>query len=149
IFDELLNFRLRLLPLQTQRPIKVHDVSVTAYPTSHLDGLRARFQKKYKSDFSANCFLLQSGGLRIGHSADLGRPNDLDPLLRKPLDLLVCEMSHFAAEELFFYLRGRRIKRVVFVHLGRNYWDDLGRTRRLAAKMLPDIPHTFARDGTV
>jgi len=124
-------------------------VQVTAYPTSHLDGLRAKFRRKYRSDFSAHCFLLQSGGRRIGHSADLGRPADLDPLLKKPLDLLVCELSHFSPEELFFYLRGRRIQRVVFVHLGRTYWENLGKTRRLAAKMLPDIPHSFAHDGTV
>jgi ribonuclease BN (tRNA processing enzyme) len=149
IFDELLNFRLRLLPLKTHNPLAFRDVRVTAYPTSHLEGLRLKFQKKYRSDFSANCFLFQAGGLRVGHSADLGRPEDLEALLRKPLDLLVCEMSHFAPEELFFYLRGRRIKRVVFVHLGRNYWEDFSRTRRLAAKMLPDIAHTFAHDGSV
>jgi hypothetical protein len=149
VFDELLNFKLRLLPLKNRRPIVFREVEVTPFPTSHLDGLRAKFQKKYRSDFSAHSFLFQSGGLRVGHSADLGRPEDLDPLVRKPLDLLVCEMAHFAPEDLFFYLRGRRIKRVVFVHLGRTYWEDIGKTRRLAARMLPDIPHTFAHDGTV
>jgi Cft2 family RNA processing exonuclease len=149
IFDELLNFRLRWLPLKAPRTVTLRDVRVTPFPTSHLDGLRAKFQKKYRSDFSANCFLFQYGGLRIGHSADLGRPADLEPLLKKPLDLLVCELSHFSPEELFFYLRGRRLKRVVFVHLGRTYWENLPKTRRLAARMLPDIPHSFAHDGTV
>ena len=149
IFDELLNFRLHLLPLKIRQPISFRDVQVTAFPTSHLDGLRAKFQKRYHSDFSAHSFLFQAGGRRIGHSADLGRPEDLEPLLQKPLDLLVCEMSHFAAEELLVYLRGRRIRRIVFMHLGRTYWEDLPRTRRMAAKMLPDIPHSFAHDGTV
>jgi L-ascorbate metabolism protein UlaG (beta-lactamase superfamily) len=149
LFDELLKFRLRLLPLKARKPIRFRDVRVTPFATSHLDGLRARFQKKYRSDFSANSFLFESGGRRIGHSADLGRPADLEPLLQKPLDLLVCEMAHFAPEEILSYLRGRRIKRVVFVHLGRACWENIGQTRRLAAKMLPDIPHTFARDGAV
>jgi L-ascorbate metabolism protein UlaG (beta-lactamase superfamily) len=149
IFDELLNFRLRFKPMKSPGTISINDVRVTAFPTTHLEGLRRKFQKKYRTDFSANCFLFQAGGRRIGHSADLGRPEDLDPLVRQPLDLLVCEMAHFAPEEIFLYLRGRRIKRVVFMHLGRTYWEDLSKTRRLAAKMLPDIPHTFAHDGSV
>jgi hypothetical protein len=93
--------------------------------------------------------LFRCGRLRIGHSGDLGRPDDLEPMLKQPLDLLVCEMAHFPPEELFFYLRGRDIKRVVFVHLARPYHEQLADTRRLATKMLPDIPLTFARDGMI
>jgi hypothetical protein len=100
-------------------------------------------------DFSAFSFLFQYGSLRIGHSADLGKPEDLEPLLEKPLDLLVCELAHFPPEEMFIYLRGRRIKRVVFIHLGRTLWEDIAKTRRFASKMLPDIPHTFAHDGAI
>ena len=98
-------------------------------------------------DFNAFSFLFEHNGLRVGHSADLGKPDDLEPMLEKPLDLLVCELAHFSPEDMFFYLRGRRIKKIVFMHLARAYWEDLAKTKRLAAKMLPDIPHTFARDG--
>jgi ribonuclease BN (tRNA processing enzyme) len=146
IFDEVLPFRLRLLPLHSGKPVKVNQVRVTPFPTSHLDGLRSMFHKKYRSDFTAHCFLLEGGGRRIGHSADLGKPEDLAPLLDKPLDLLVCEVAHFFPEQLFGYLHGRPIKRVVFVHLARPFQEKLAQTRRLAARMLPDIPHTFARD---
>ena len=58
-------------------------------------------------------------------------------------------MSHFTPETLFSYLRGRPIRRIAFVHLARRYWDDLPNIRRLAAKMLPDIPHVFPKDGAV
>ena len=75
-----------------------------------------------------------------------GSPEDLEPLLRRPLDLLVCELGHFSPEHLFGYLAGHDIKRAVFVHLARALREDFARTRRLAAKMLPKIPHTFARD---
>lgn len=149
IFDELLNFRPKFLPLKTGKHFSMREVQLTAFPTTHLEGFKSKFQKKYRMDFSAFSFLFQHGGLRIGHSADLGRPDDLDPLLERPLDLLVCELAHFAPEEMFFYLHGRQIKRVLFMHLARAYWEDLGRTKRLAAKMLPDIPHSFANDGTV
>lgn len=146
VFDELLHFRPKLQPLKSAVPFKAGGVQITAFSTTHLDGFRLKFQKKYDMDFSAFSFLFQHGGLRIGHSADLGKPEDLEPLLEKPLDLLVCELSHFPPEEMFNYLRGRSIKRVVFVHLSRALWKDFAKTRRLAAKMLPDIPHTFARD---
>jgi hypothetical protein len=146
IFDELLQFRLRLLPLRAKKTEPVHGVRVTPFPTSHLESMRARFQKKYRADFAAYCFLLESGQRRVGHSADLGRPEDLEPLLARPLDLLVCELSHFSPEKLFSYLSGRAIKRIVFVHLARRFRADPARTRRLAAKMLPRIPHTFASD---
>jgi len=108
--------------------------------------LRQVFQKKYPLKFDAFCFLIEAGRLRIGHSADIGRPEDLEPLLHRPLDLLVCELSHFRPEDMFRYLSRRKIKRVAFVHLGRAEWKDLKATRRLAAKMLGRISVTFARD---
>jgi ribonuclease BN (tRNA processing enzyme) len=147
LFDELFPFTLRLRALSEKSTVKVNDVRVTAFRTSHLDQLRARFQKKYRSEFAAFCFLIESHGLVIGHSADLGKAEDLEPLLKRPLDLLICELAHFSPEQIFEYLRGKAIKKVVFVHVARFYWENLAKLRRLAARMLPDIPHTFARDG--
>ena len=74
---------------------------------------------------------------------------DLDPLVAEPLDLLVCEMSHFRAEDLFRYLNGRRIKHVVLVHLGRRCWEGFQKTRKLAKKMLPRLRLSFPRDQQV
>lgn len=147
--NDLLKFRLRLAPLKAGKPIAFPQIRVTPFRTTHLDGLRAALPKNLRKDMESYCFLIESGRRRIGHSADLGKPEDLEPLLRKPLDLLVCEMAHFSPEEIFRYLRDRPIRRVVFVHLARAAWDRIDKTRRLAAKMLPDIPHTFPSDGTV
>jgi ribonuclease Z len=147
LFDELLAFRLLFEPLHAGQPVVTHNVRVTPFHSSHLDSLRASFQKKYPQDFVAYCFLLESDRLRIGHSADIGAPEDLSPLLEKPLDLLVCELAHFKPQDLFRYLKGRDIRRIVFTHVGRRYWDDLEETRLLAAQMLPDIPFSFAHDG--
>ena len=123
------------------------DVRVTPYPSTHLEQLRRSFQKKYPQDFAAFCFLIEKGMMRIGHSADIGCPEDLEPLLKKPLDLLVCELAHFRAEDLFLYLNNRAIKRIIFMHVGRPYWENLKGTHKLAAKMLPNIPFSFARDN--
>jgi ribonuclease Z len=147
LYPEVMPFGLRLAALKAAKPAVVGDARVTPFRTSHLDRLRKANRKKYPGDYDAFCFLIEAPGLRIGHSADLGRPEDLAPLVRQPLDLLVCELAHFRAEEIFQYLDGRNIKRVIFTHVARPYWRDLKNTRLLAAKMLPRLPFAFARDG--
>jgi ribonuclease Z len=147
IFDELLAFNLNFIPLQEQQPVVTHNVKVTPFRSSHLDSLRQAFQKKYPQSFSAFCFLLESDRLRVGHSADIGAPEDLDPLTQEPLDLLVCEVAHCKPEELFTYLRSRPIKRILFIHVSRYYWQNLEETKALAARILAPIPFSFAHNG--
>lgn len=148
IFDELLPFRLELTPLVLGEPVITHNVRVTPYRASHLDSLQTAFHKKYPAaSYAAFCFLLESDRWRIGHSADIGAPEDLAPLVRQPLDLLVCEIAHCQPADLFEYLKGRRIKRIVFIHLARRHWDNLEETRALAAKILGRIPFVFAHNG--
>ena len=149
IFEELLGFRVKYEPLKAGQAVRLDGVQITPYLTTHLEGLRKAFHRKHPQGYEAFCFLWESGRLRIGHSGDLGKPDDLEPLLRQPLDLLICELAHFTPEDLFNYLRGRQIKRVVFVHLDRRYWDNLRQVRALAARMLPGMSLTFARDQQV
>jgi ribonuclease Z len=149
LFDELFRFDLLMEPLEAAKPVKQGAVRVTPFLTTHLDRLRKCFQAKYPGDYAAYSFLLEGGGLRVGHSADLGAVEDLDPLLAKPLDLLVCELSHFTPRRLFGYLKGREISQIVFTHLGRSHWEDLTETRRMARAHLPDVKLVFARDQQV
>lgn len=149
LFEELLPFGLRYVPLAPKRPVRVGEVRVTPHLTSHLDGFRVAYQAKYKADFAAYSFLIETQEMRIAHTADLGAVEDLAPLIAQPLDLLVCELSHFKAEDLFAYLKGRAIRHVAFVHLGRAYWDRFKETRRLAARMLPRMRLSFPRDQQV
>ena len=147
IFDELLAFRLQFQPLETGRSVITEDVRVTPFPTTHLEGLRRAFQEDHPQSFAAYSFLLESDPVRIAHSADLGAVDDLAPLVEKPLDLLVCELAHFKPKDLFLYLQGREIKRIVFIHVSRRHWEALPKTEVLARKLLGNIPFSFARDG--
>lgn len=146
LFKEALKFDLQLRPLTPQSPVMLSDVAITPYLTSHLDATRGQFARRYSSDFSSYCFLLETGGQRVIHSADLGRPEDLSPLLQLPVDLLVCELSHFTPESIIEFLNGRSLKRVAFVHLGRLIYEDLDRVRALTATLL-HLPHCFPRDS--
>jgi ribonuclease Z len=146
LFDELLPFRLSLDPLRPRQPVSQGRVRVTPHPTSHLRSFRDAYQAKYPGEYAAYAFVIEAGGFRIGHSADLGAVSDLAPLVAQPLDVLVCELSHFKAEELFDFLKGRAIKHVVFTHLGRPYWEKLGTTRKRAARKLANSRLSFPRD---
>jgi ribonuclease Z len=147
VFDELLAFEPNYIPLHAGKCFKVRGVTVTPYPTTHLESLRQSFQRKYPLDFAAYSFLLETAKLRIAHSADIGAPEDLKPLLTEPLDLLVCELAHFEPKDLFRYLKGREIKQIVFMHVARPYRENLPAITKLAEKHLGGIPFTFATDG--
>jgi ribonuclease BN (tRNA processing enzyme) len=146
LLEELLQFRLRLLPIPEAEPLSIGQARVRAFRTSHLDDLRSQLGKKYEMDFASYCFLIEAGGRRIGHSADLGKPEDLAPLLTQPLDLLVCELAHFRPEHLFIYLKLHKIKRVVFVHLARGILQKFAQVQELATTMLPDFSTSFPND---
>jgi hypothetical protein len=135
------------LPWENESSVKVRDVRVTPFYTTHLDRTRARFGKTYRADFSAYCFLIEHQGARIGHSADLGKPQDLEPLVSERLDLLICELSHFTPREIFSYLRNRAIEQIAFVHIGRPYREDLPALRHLAKKQIPNTRCHFPNDG--
>lgn len=146
IFDELYAFRLRFEALQLQEPVVHQHVRVTPFRSSHLDSLRGAFQARYPQAFAAYSFLMESDRLRVGHSADIGKPEDLEPFFAAPLDLLVCELSHFRPEDLFRYLASKPVRRIVFMHVGRRYWANIEETRLLATRHLKEIPFSFAHD---
>lgn len=147
LFDEALPFRLKLLPLESGQPIRVREVRITPFQTTHLERTRRQFGNKYRVDFSAYCFLIEHRKLRIAHSADLGRSQDLEPLLANRLDLLVCELSHFTPQEICSYLRNRPIEQIAFVHIGRAYRQNLTALRQFVKKQIPTIRCLFPNDG--
>ena len=146
LFEDLLPFKMRFEPLRVRESIKSGSMVATAYPTTHLEKLKQRFQSKYPGRYEAFCFLLEAGGRRIAHSCDLGAPEDLAPLLGEPVDLLVCEVSHFEPQALFDYLSRHRIKRLALVHIARWQWEQLDKVRDAARKSLPAVEVLVPRD---
>jgi ribonuclease Z len=146
LFEELLPFKLRFEPLRAGEPIKLGSALVTPSSTTHLDKLRQKFQTKYPGRYEAFCFLLETPGKRVVHSCDLGAPEDLGPLLAEPVDLLVCEVSHFEPQQLFDYLSRHRVKRLALVHIARWHWEQLDKVVAAARKMLPGVEVLVPRD---
>jgi hypothetical protein len=109
--------------------------------------LREKLRGPGSPDYSAYCFLLEHKGRKIGHSADLGRPDDLDPLFSAPLDLLVCELAHFTPEAAFAYLKKKPVKRIAFIHLTEAQRKGLPSLEMKARAALPNVEITFPTDG--
>lgn len=146
LFDGLFRFQLDFNPLRAGQPLKLGGVTVTPFPTTHLDGLRARFKTVHRQPFAAFAFLFETRGLRVAHSCDLGKPDDLEPLLQQPLKVLVCELAHFEPRDLFAYLRGRPVEKLVLTHLPDRLWRTRGRLASQATRALPGIEVVVAQD---
>lgn len=137
VFDKLLKFDLEFVPIEPGQAIRIgRGVRATPLPNSHLSGLKRRFGSRNGPAFEAFSFLIESGRKRVVHSGDVGTVADLEPLMDGPVDVLVCELAHVGLEELGEFLKGRKVKKVVLVHLPESMWRDLPKTRRCAEKAL-------------
>jgi ribonuclease BN (tRNA processing enzyme) len=147
LFDELFGFDLRFVPLKNSSQIRVRNLRITPVLNTHLDGLKKSFQRNYKLPFESFSFAINGGGKRVVHSADIGSPEDLKPLLTKPVDLLMCELAHFVPADLFTELAGRPISQAAFIHVSRANRKRLAAIRKLARKELPGVKTGFPNDG--
>jgi ribonuclease BN (tRNA processing enzyme) len=128
-----------------------NDVSVMPYPNGHL---RACYAGKPGDDASRPCesFSLEAicGSFRAIFSGDLASPSELAPLLEGPVSVLVCELSHFRAEELAAVLQPAALETLCLVHLDEDYAMDRGQVRALLQELLPQVSDVFLpEDGEV
>lgn len=126
-------------------------ISVTPHPNAHL---RACYAGKPGADATRPCesFSLKVayGSFRAVFSGDLDSPRELAPLLGEPLTALVCELSHFEAEELAEVLKTADLHSLCLVHLGEEYAMNRGGTRALLEELLPQVSDVFLpEDGEV
>ena len=85
---------------------------------------------------------------RLIYSADLGRPEDLLPILDRPCDLLICELAHFEPEELFAFLADKPVRRVCLTHLTAEFAARAQEICALGRETLPGVEVTAMSDGT-
>ncbi|MBU3664453.1 MAG: ribonuclease Z [Chthoniobacterales bacterium] len=144
----LLGFPLEFVPWECGVKSEVAvDVFARPFPTTHLEGLRRIIEPDAAGRFKVFGLDADCAGLRVVFSSDLGTPEDLKDVLRRPIDVLVCELSHFAPDDLFGVLRGQSIGRLVFNHLAPDLAGREEDLARLARKALPETEIVVARDG--
>lgn len=135
LFAPRLGFKIRWLPIT--QPIRVGNVRVRAIRNSHMDNTRAQYGKQYpRVGYDAFSLVLKTPQYRFAYSADIGSANDLRPLCREPLDMLITELAHITPQELVESLRDGSVRRLVITH-----------ARRAQQKRVPNA--FYAADGDV
>ena len=117
-------------------------VEVRPFPTTHLDGLRKLTGNNQVESF---LFEIRAGESRFVYSGDLGAPSDLNEVLKEPLDLLICELSHFTPEELASELRGARIGVLCLTHVSTHFDERRGEIQMLMERE-PGIDSVYLPD---
>jgi ribonuclease BN (tRNA processing enzyme) len=130
--------------------VTIDGVRISWNPTSHLYGLREVIDPGAMGRFLAYSLALEwlDSGKRLVYSADLGLPQDMDALLERPVDLLICELAHFEPEELFAYLADKPVKELCLTHFTAEFSARAESICALGVKMLPHLRAvTAVRDG--
>jgi len=113
-------YRIAWRGISTRTPARIDRVGVTAFRTTHLDAARLRWGPRHVDlSFDAYAFLLEAKGRRLAYSGDLGGAADLEPLLARPLEVLIAEAAHVDAAQLAGVLAGKAVKRVLITHVAR------------------------------
>jgi ribonuclease BN (tRNA processing enzyme) len=150
LFDAQFGFRIRWHALSEHRAARVGAVRITAFRTSHLDATRRLFAKSHPGiGFEAFSLLIEAAGKRLAYSGDLGSAADLQPLLGRPLDLLVVELAHLEPDSLLAQLRDRPVRRVALTHLARTARAQLAELKPRLQRALRPARVSFAADGDV
>lgn len=91
-----------------------------------------------------------AGAVRALFSGDLSGAEELASLLTRPADLLVCELSHFGAEDLARVLSECDLHALCLVHLSEEYAGQRATLQARFEALLPRIDDVFLpSDGEV
>ena len=141
--SEVTHFPLDIFAWQTGKSLDFSGLSITPYPTTHLEG----FQKMTgRLDIESFLFDMTAESKRVVYSGDLGSPNDLHEILSEPIDLLICELAHFSPEELVAALRGARIGTLCLTHISTDLDERRGDIEILFENELPDVDAIYLPD---
>lgn len=131
---EMVAFPYRVFSWQVGRTKTLSDLSVTPWPTTHLDAIREQTGRK---DIESFYFVLHAAGRRVIYSGDIGSAADLTPALQEDIDVLICEMAHITLQDLIKVLAPAKIGMLCLTHLGAGLDDSRGEIKEELAEKLP------------
>ena len=87
-------------------------LKVTAFPNTHMTYWETGKCLSYS-------YLIECEGKKLVYSGDVGKYEDLDPLISDGCDGLIIETGHFGIDVAHQYISKKNIKKVFFSHNGR------------------------------
>jgi len=122
LMPETLSFKLEFIPLKEGKIYRNAKTSFSVYRTNHL---KHRFQSRKDVAAPTDSFAFAAtlaDQRRIVYTGDIAGPCDLDGIVEKT-DLLLVELAHFDPKELFIYLAGKKVGKIVCLHI-HPAWND-------------------------
>ena len=101
------------------------DIRVTALHNEHV-GIPS------DGDWRSYSFAIEVAGKRIVYSGDIARLSELDPLVDSGCDMLICESGHQKVAQILEYALSKGVKRLRFIHHGREIINDRSAAEALA-----------------
>jgi ribonuclease BN (tRNA processing enzyme) len=141
---EFVPFELEFIPWERESIFEVCGLRVCPRETTHLQSLTGKFGN---GRFKAYSLYIKSRDFRMIFSGDLGSPIDLERQFEGPIDLLICELAHFVPNELWQFLSGKKVRKLLLTHLA---LELIGKEESLlqeAKKVLPQVEILVAADG--
>jgi ribonuclease BN (tRNA processing enzyme) len=141
---DFLPFELKFVAWNSEHVFKACGLRISPRETTHLQSL---WQKFGIGRFKSYSLLVEHPDFRIVFSGDLGSPTDLEIQLTNPVDLLVSELAHFPASELFRFLHSRKVRKLLLTHLAPELRGNEESIRQEARNALPGTEVLVANDG--
>ncbi len=119
LMDEVLPFDLDIGPISPGPIFADDNVHVSAHPNAHMSSiaLYAGVREKHRHlRCESYSFAITVGGKKVVYSGDIESLPELDALV-EGADVLILEVAHVAPEDVFPYLRDKRIGRIVLTHI--------------------------------
>ena len=117
---------------------KDENVKITAFESHHLP-------KSDNGDIQAFSYRIETDGKTIVFSGDVKNMDDLVDTLGDGCDILLCETGHHKVETVCSFAESSNVKRLVFIHHGREILEDRPSAKESIEKC--KIPVTVATDG--
>jgi ribonuclease BN (tRNA processing enzyme) len=137
-------FELKFVAWETQKCFETFGLKIYPRETTHLRSLSEKFAPRRFRSYSLR---IEHSDFRLVLSGDLGWPTDLESQLGDPVDLLVSELGHFPPRELFRFLSGREVRKLLLTHLAPELLDHQESVLQDARVNLPQTLALLANDG--
>jgi len=135
LMPETLSFRLEFIPL---REGKIYDNAKTSFSVHRTNHLKHRFRARKDVAAPTDSFAFAAtlaDKRRIVYTGDVAGPADLDAFV-DDADLLLAELAHFDPKDLFAYLSGKKVGKIVCLHIHPAWNDREKEILRLGRKYL-------------
>lgn len=103
------------------------DIRISALHNAHLGIPQNGIWRSYS-------FAIEVAGKKIVYSGDIARLSELDMLVDSGCDMLICESGHQKVAEILAYAQNKGIRRLRFIHHGREIINDRNAAEALANK---------------